>query len=112
MSKVLPAIRKPGSAKFPTSGPHNPNVGTSGSGLAPKPKGGIPVNGNDRPSLGTSAGLARAGSKPMGDKGQRLPVQSPTANLASTKVGQANPNTAAAASKKPNRKGGAAFYGE
>lgn len=119
MSKVLPAIKAPGSAKFPTKGPHNPNVGTRGSGMAPKPKGGIPVLGNDRPSAGASAGLARAGSEPnsgsgsAGSAGSFLPVQKPQAGLANQRTGQQNPQTSAAATKKPKRRGiGAAFYGE
>ena len=119
MSKLLPAISKPGSIKFPTKGPHNPNVGTHGSGIAPRPKGGAPIPGNDRPTAPSQNGLARVagtgGNSPSGvggPAGSFLPVQKPVAGVASQRIGQSNPNPAAAATKKPNRKGGAPFYGE
>lgn len=115
MNKVAPKISSPGSSKFPTKGPHNPNVGTHGSGLAPKPSGGAAIKGNDRPSMPASGGLARVadvgGAKPAASV---LPVKN-NANrgLAGPKVGQANPQTGAAATSKPKRRGlGAAFYGE
>jgi hypothetical protein len=86
-SKVLPKISTPGSGKFPQRGPHNPNVGTRGSGMAPKPKGGANMPGNDRPSMGSQGGLARVTGTGTGDAGARMPVQSPKANIA----GQATP---------------------
>ncbi len=115
MNKVAPKISSPGSSKFPTKGPHNPNVGTHGSGLAPKPKGGAAIPGNDRPSMPEQGSLARVAnvgaSKPAGSF---LPVQNNSnAGLKGPKVGQANPQTGAAATSKPKRRGlGAAFYGE
>lgn len=113
MNKVAPKISSPGSAKFPTKGPHNPNVGTSGSGLAPKPSGGAAIPGNDRPSMPEQAGLARVRNVGMGKADMRLPIQNPPANQKGMKVGQPNPNTGAAATSKPKRRGiGAAFYGE
>ena len=118
-NKVTPKISSPGSAKFPTKGPHNPNVGTHGSGLAPKPSGGANMPGNDRPSMPQQGGLARvsgAGASSSGSSGPAgsfMPVQKPVAGLANQRTGQANPNTSAAATKKPKRRGiGAAFFGE
>lgn len=136
MSKVLPKISKPGSSKFPTKGPHNPNVGTHGSGLAPKPKGGANILGNDRPSMGEQGGLARvkgavnSASGVGSSAGSFMPVQKPVSGLANQRVGQTEaappgssarvqPKTStpvvgnAIATNKPRRKGlGAAFYGE
>lgn len=84
-------MKSPGSGVFPNRGPHSPNVGTHGKGGA----------------------LAQPGrSVPMGKADGRLPIKNPPANVVGQKIGQSNPNTAAAATKKPNRKGGAAFYGE
>lgn len=119
-NKFIPKASKPGSSKFPTTGPHNPNVGKHGSGLAPRPKGGAAMPGNDRPTMPTNGGLARvsgAGSSSSGSAGPAgsfLPVQNnANANLRNTRVGQQNPNTSAAATSKPKRKGlGAAFFGE
>lgn len=130
MSKISQRISRPGSSKFPQKGPHNPNVGTSGSGLAPKPSGGAALLGNDRPSNPTTANLARVTDSPMGDSALRLPVHHPTANIANRQVGQAeadpggpgismSPQTRMpvtrnpVASGKPKRKGlGSAFFGE
>lgn len=96
-NKVIPKITAPGSAKMPTTGPHNPNVGRRGVG-------------------GQLAKVKGVGSSPSGASGPAgsfMPVQNNAmANLTGAKIGQPNPNTAAAATKKPNRKGGAAFYGE
>lgn len=110
-NKVMPKISAPGSAKMPTKGPHNPNVGTRGSGIAPKPAGGAKLF-NANASLSAQAGLARAGSVGMGNAQMLMPLQHPPANITGQKIGQQVPNTAAAATRKPNRKGGAAFYGE
>ena len=85
MSKISPKISAPGSAKFPTKGPHNPNVGTHGGGGALAKVAGVGSS---------SAASFRTG-----------------ANLQGAKIGQKVPDTAAAATKKPNRKGEAAFYG-
>ena len=112
MSKVLPKISSPGSIK-PKFGGRNTDVGKHGSGLAPKPSGGAAIPGNDRPSMPTSAGLARIGSEPNGPALGRLPIQNPPANQVGNKIGQPNPQTGAAATSKPKRRGiGAAFYGE
>lgn len=136
MSKVAPKISAPGSAKMPTKGPHNPNVGTHGSGLAPKPRGGAAMPGSDRPSMPQRGGLARvagAGSSPAGvgsSAGSFTPVQKPVAGLANQRTGQrevAPPGSSArvrpltktatvgnpVATNKPKRRGiGAAFFGE
>src|SRR5262249_34393673 len=115
-----PKISAPGSAKFPTNGPHNTNVGRRGqsSALAPKPSGGANILGNDKPSLPQN-GPARIGTQPAspagvsGPAGSFTPVKKPVSGLANQRIGQKNPETAAAATKKPKRKGiGAAFYGE
>lgn len=112
-NKFIPKTSKPPAPKFPTSGPHNPNVGTHGSGLAPKPSGGANLLGNDRPSMPAQGGLARVSGVSKGAAQGRMPVQSPPANVVGQKLGQPNPQTSAAATKKPKRKGiGAAFYGE
>jgi len=95
-SKLAPKISAPGSDKFPTSGPHNPNVGSHGK----------------TSKLANVKAAPTSGSGATGSAGSFMPVQNNAmANLrgaAQPKV----PNTAAAATKKPNRKGGAAFYGE
>lgn len=136
-NKVAPKISKPGSHRFPQKGPHNPNVGTSGSGMAPVPKGGAAIAGNDRPSHSPMNGLARVNNRPSSPTGQMptsgsfMPEQNNAmANLESQQVGQnevnprgqsgfspamnRNPVTRnPVATHKPQRKGkGAAFYGE
>lgn len=112
MSKVAPKISKPGSIKMPT-GTRNTEVGKHGSGIAPKPKGGAAIKGNDRPSMPAQAGLARVANVGNGQALGRLPIQNPPANQVGNRIGQPNPQTAAAATSKPKRKGlGAAFYGE
>lgn len=118
-NKFIPKVSAPGSDKFPQLGPHNPDVGTRGSGLAPKPKGGAPILGNDRPSMPENGGLARVsgtGNSPSGSSGPAasfLPDRKPQSGLANKRIGQQNPNTSAAATAKPKRRGiGAAFYGE
>jgi len=91
MSKVAPKISAPGSMKLAT-GTRNTDVGKHASGQAlakVKPAKGAP------------------------SAGSFLPVSKPKAGLASQSVGQPNPQTGAAASAKPKRRGiGAAFYGE
>lgn len=130
-NKVVPKISKPGSDKFPQKGPHNPNVGTSERGIAPKPSGGAAMQGNDRPSAPGQASLARV--KNAGNSksaGSFLPVRKPSAGLANQRVGQteapppgavsriaaktSTPVTAnALATQKPTRrKTPAPFYGE
>ena len=115
MSKVAPKISPVGRSKMPTSGAHNPNVGTHGSGLAPKPSTSQPRLSQTTPSAGEQGGIARVqnvgGAKAAGSD---LPVKSNAMRgLANDKVGQPNPNTSAAATKKPKRKGiGSSFYGE
>lgn len=129
-NKVAPKISGPGSGKFPQRGPHNPNVGTHGSGLAPKPSGGAALMGNDRPSQSTQAGLARVKNVGSGFKGFRLPLQSPKAGISGKQVGQSeadpggpgiskSPMTSMpvtgnpVATNKPKRRGiGSKFYGE
>lgn len=96
-SKLGPKISAPPSDKFPTRGPHNPNVGSHGKTR----------------NLANVRGAASSPSGKSGPAGSFLPVQNNAlANLTGTRIGQSNPNTSAAATKKPNRKGGAAFYGE
>ncbi len=97
VNKVAPRISAPGSDKFPTKGPHNPNVGTSGK----------------TSKLASVKGAPTSGSGAAGSAGSFMPeINNAMANLRGARIGQKNPDTAAAATKKPNRKGGAAFYGE
>ncbi len=111
MSKLSVKISPPPAMKF-AQGTRNPSVGISGSGMAPKPTGGAPILGNDRPSM-PSQGHARVKGVGTGPSLRRLPLQSPTANVVGQTIGQPNPETGAAATAKPNRKGkGAAFFGE
>jgi hypothetical protein len=92
MSKVTPKISPPGSITMPSGGHTD----------------GVQKGGHNR-----GGALAQPGrSVPMGQAQGRLPIRKPTANLANTTIGQPNPQTGAVATKKPNRKGGAAFYGE
>jgi hypothetical protein len=118
MSKFYPKVKAPGSMAMPEKGGHNKTMNESrrgAGGMAPKPSGGAALPGNDRPSHPVQAGLARVkaggGAPPAGSF---LPVQNNAmANLANKQVGQPNPNTAAAATAKPKRKGlGSAFFGE
>ena len=90
--KLTPNICAPGSMKMPQGGQ------TDGV------KKGSHARGGSLAKPGRSVGTGN----PLG----HMPVRKPTGGIANTKVGQANPNTSAAATKKPNRKGGAAFYGE
>lgn len=130
MSKVAPKISKPGSSKFPTKGPHNPNVGTHKGGMAPKPQGGAPMPGNDRPSAPGQAQLARVPNVGTGANQGAMPLEKPPAGLQAQRVGQSEaaprgagtrvaPSTKMpvagnpVATNKPKRRGvGAAFYGE
>lgn len=92
-NKVAPKISAPGSSKFPNKGGH--------------------TDGVKKGSHARGGALAKVKPAGLGDSGGRLPVQSPTANIGSKRVGQPNPDTSAAATAKPKRKGlGAAFYGE
>ena len=93
MSKVTPAICPPGSMKMPSGPMHTDGIQKGGHGRG-----------------GTLANPGRSVGK--GNPQGRLPIRKPSANLANTTIGQSLPNTGAAATKKPNRKGGAAFYGE
>src|SRR5258708_29920389 len=73
--------------------------------------------GNRNTSVGEhsrSGVLAKPGrSVPTGKNQGAIPLRKPPAGLANTKIGQQNPQTGAAATSKPRRKGlGAAFYGE
>ena len=91
-SKVIPAIKSPGSDKMPTGGTHNPNIGIhAGSGKL--------------------ASVKPAGAAPAA--GSFLPMQNNAmAGMRGPKLGQGQINTSAVATQKPKRKGGAAFYGE
>src|ERR1700676_3672255 len=88
MSKINQKISAPGSIKMPTKGGRNAttNEAMRGSGMAPKPTGGAPIPGNDRPTTGAQAGLARvsgAGSSSSGASGSSgsfMPVK--TNNMA------------------------------
>jgi hypothetical protein len=103
------------SMMLPKGTARNTDVGRSGAGqVAPRPRGGANISGNDRPTAGVQASMARvpnAGGAPAA--GNFLPVRKPPAGLANSRIGQQNPQTGAAATVKPKRKGiGAAFYGE
>ena len=99
---------------LPTGPSRQPNLGTSGKGLAPKPSGGAAISGNDRPSHPQMSGYARVKNASSSAMGSFTPVQNNAmANLHNLSVGQPNPNTAAVATRKPKRKGlGSSFYGE
>lgn len=91
MSKVIPKISSPGSMKMPSGGRHT-DVGRR-------------ATGGQLAHPGATAGKGN----PQG----RLPIHNPPANQVGNKIGQPNPDTGAAASTKPKRRGiGAAFYGE
>lgn len=126
--------------KNPEKGGRNATTNESrraAGGMAPKPGGGAAMLGNDRPSAGTQAGLARVQPRPSSPTGKGptagsfTPVQNNAkANLTGQKVGQAEVNPRGTSSRirpqtrmpvsgnpvssvKPKRKGlGAAFYGE
>jgi len=92
-SKVIPAIKSPGSDKMPTGGAHNPNMGIhAGSGKL--------------------ASVKPAGAAPAA--GSFLPMQNNAmAGMRGPKLGQGQINTGPVATTKPKRRGlGAAFYGE
>lgn len=110
-NKFIPKTSKPPAPKMPTTGAHNPNVGAHGSGIAPRNA--SAGQKTDKLSMPAQAGLARVANVGKGNPQGRLPVQSPPANVVGSKIGQPNPQTGAAATAKPKRKGiGAAFYGE
>lgn len=95
-NKVAPKISSPGSIKMPTKGGRNAttNAGTHGSG---------------------QTGLARVKSAGKGPAiASNLPLRTNAMrNQQGAKIGQPNPQTKAAATTKPKRKGlGSAFYGE
>jgi hypothetical protein len=76
------------------------------------PQGGH-TDGSKKGGRGRGGPLANPGlSVPTGPSLGRLPIQSPTSGVVGQKVGQTLPSTAPTATKKPKRKGGAAFYGE
>lgn len=129
--KASGAVRNP---KFPTKGPHNPNVGTHGSG--PAPRNASAGQRTDKLSMPVQGGIARVrgvSSSPTGKSGSAgsftPPMNNAMANQTGQRVGQreaepigpgirTSPMTTtptvgnSVATKKPNRKGGAAFYGE
>lgn len=133
VNKVAPKISKPGSHRFPQKGPHNPNVGTSGSGMAPRPKGHAPSHTPSHPPMHN---LARVQNRPSSATGQGqsagsfTPVQNNAmANLENQQIGQqevaprgpANRVSAMTqtpmtgnhtATKKPKTRAALAFYGE
>lgn len=103
--------------KMPSKGGRNATTNEArrgAGGMAPKPSGGAAISGNDRPSAPVGASMARVkgvGSTASG--GIPNPVRKPNSNLRNKSVGQPNPDTGAASTTKPKRKGiGAAFYGE
>lgn len=132
MNKFIPKTSSPKFGKYANTGPHNPNVGTTGLGkIAPKPQGGAALLGNDRPSSPDNGGLARVKKAPMGpNAGNFLPVRKPMPGLQNQRVGQKEmiapgaeaqirPQTKTApvsnpvATNKPKRRGlGANFMGE
>lgn len=88
-----------------------PNICAPGS--MTMPKGGGHTDGIKKGSHGRGGALARVSMPPMAASGGiPNPVQKPNSGLQGKKIGQPNPNTSAVATKKPNRKGAAAFYGE
>ena len=92
MGKLNIKISPPGSSVMPNTGGHTDGIQKGGHAH------GSPTARVSLPPKGASLG--------------RLPLQSPPANVTGQRIGQPNPQVGAAASKKPNRKGGAAFYGE
>lgn len=81
--------------------------GTQGMGL---PQGARNTSAGEHARGGA---LAKVKGAPTGDSGMRLPVQHPTANIANSRVGQQNPNTAAVATAKPTkRKTPSPFYSD
>jgi hypothetical protein len=92
MSKIIPKISTPGSAVMPNTGGH-----TDGSQKGGHARGGALANPGRTvpkgPALGRSA-------------------TAPTNNIVGTKIGQPNPDTGAASTKKPKTKAALAFYGE
>jgi len=70
MKKLTLNISPPGSPLFPQAGTRNPNVGTSGQGLAPMPKRTPPdFHPVAKPKFGMiQGGIARAPKAPKGPK--------------------------------------------
>lgn len=110
--------------KMPTKGGRNATTEQAHRGagqLAPRPQTSkSQYMSQSSATSPTQAGLARVQGRPSspsgrsGTAGSFTPVQNNAmTNLRNTSVGQPNPNTAAAATTKPKRRGlGAAFYGE
>lgn len=92
MSKILPKISAPGSSKFPNGGGHTDGVQKGGHA-----RGGALANPGRTVPKGATLGRS---------------ATSPTNNIVGTKVGQPNPDTSAAATKKPKTRAALAFYGE
>jgi len=91
----------------------------SGPGTMHLAEGPMHIDGTQKGGRNRGGQLAQVkgtGTSPTGkggNAGSFMPERTNAmANLTGPHVGQQNPNTAAAATKKPNRKGGAAFYGE
>lgn len=105
-NKFTPKVKKPGSHKFPQAGPHNPNVGMSGSGMAPKPKSTAPgaaaitrqampmhnlarvKNTGTGPQLGVTT--APTGPQPGGMGGMAMPMTPETGPVATRKPKKSN----------------------
>lgn len=93
MSKVAPKISSPGPAKMPNTGGHTDGIAKGGH-----------AHGGALAKISVPAGSASGGIP--------NPVQKPNSNLRGKNVGQPNPDTGAAATKKPKTKAALAFYGE
>lgn len=93
MSKLTPKISAPPAPRMPNLGGHTDGVQKGGH-----------ARGGALAQPGRSVG--------MGNPQGRMPLQSPPTNVTGRKIGQPVPETSAAATKKPNRKGGANFYGD
>ena len=102
--------------QLPGGPTRQPNLGTSGRGqLAPRPQTSkSQYMSQSSATAPVQAGMARVKNRPSHPGGSFLPVQNnANANLTGQAIGQPNPNTGAAATAKPKRKGlGSAFFGE
>lgn len=102
---------------MPTKGGRNATTEQSHRGagqVAPRPRGGAHILGNDLKSAPVQAGMARVKNvSSTASSGIANPVRKPVSGIRNQRIGQQNPQTGATATVKPRRKGiGAAFYGE
>lgn len=92
MAKILPKISKAGSIVMPEGKMHTDGIQKGGHA-----HGGVLANPGRTVPKGATLGRS---------------ATSPTNNIVGKKIGQPNPNTAAAATKKPKTRAALAFYGE